>query len=91
MQKSGVYVLYHKLPGEHGQQDNPAAPAPAKFEYKKVILRRTGRDDNTTRDLDEAVQLDKRTAFAEATKRDDGGPWAVGELVSDAKGVRVEE
>lgn len=84
MQKSNTFVLYKKV-ANHQPQGNTWV-----YNYLKQASNREGPQDLSTADLREAVITDKAIAFKWAVTQD-GGPWAVGELVSDAKGVRVEE
>lgn len=84
-QRSGVFVLYRKLPDDGGIR---AYPNP-KYEYMQQVVYRDTPTDVATTDLAKAMHLEKKAAFGQAIKND--GKWSVGELVSDAKGIRVEE
>ena len=85
-QKSNTYVLYRvtKPAVKKGNE-----PSPAEYEYLKQIMHRTGRDDVATTELQTAAVFDKAGAFKQALSLN--ANWAVGELVSDASGVHVEE
>lgn len=80
MQKSGVFVSYRRV------LSNGVVTS---TEYVKQIMHRISRADISTGSLAEAVQLDKKSAFKQATM--DYAGWSVGELISDAHGIRVEE
>lgn len=87
MQRSNMFVLYRQIP-----DTTEGAKAPFVRVYFSGYGLSDDPDKNYSQALAKANVLDKKTAFNFAVKYSvNGDVWSVGELISDAKGTRVEE
>ena len=88
MQRSGMYVLYRDV---NVVRDGLVVPDPKQRQYFATLDRRERYDQDgnpITSTLGAAATLSKQGAFEHAL---DKPGWAVGELISTADGLRVEE